>query len=154
MSPVFLRSATCRLELFQIPSRTNPNCRPSSSLLQTDIWSGVLPFRCLGCVLQVAVFTHTPVHHTLRWLLLFLHLLLSQCTKLHLKHGLKTTYILALLIAKSKDTPPAGRLQRAPPGAPWAGPPHQPGGGQGSRRSRDHQCTGWVQCSGVRPSQL
>ena len=34
--------------------------------------------------------------------------------------------------AKSrKNTPPSGRLQRGPPGAPPAGAPHQPGGGGG-----------------------
>ena len=39
--------------------------------------------------------------------------------------------------AKSrKNGPPAGRLQRGPPGAPPAGPPHQPGGGRGRGEPR------------------
>ena len=36
--------------------------------------------------------------------------------------------------AKTRENmPPAGRLQRSPPEAPPAGPPHQPGGGRGYR---------------------
>ena len=44
----------------------------------------------------------------------------------------------------SGKAPPAG-----PFGAASDGAPSPAGGTQGSRRSRDHQCTGQVQCTGI-----
>ena len=78
----------------------------------------------LVCVLQCAVFPHTPVHHALCSLLLFLHFFLGQsATKLHLKKGPKTTSFFSPSEAKTRKTvPTAGRLQRGLPGASPAAP--------------------------------
>ena len=108
----------------------------------------VPPFRYLGCVLQCAVFPHTPVHHTLRSLLLFFHFFLVNIPpKLPLKHGPNTTQFFSSSEAKPREN--------VPPQGASSGAPSPPGGGQGSRRRRDrfrrfrprrnHQCTGRVQ---------
>ena len=78
----------------------------------------VPPFRYLGCVLQCAVFPHTPVHHTLRSLFkfaLFSFFLRQSTTKLPLKHGPKTTHFLALLSINSESKSPSGGASGGPP---------------------------------------
>ena len=105
-------------------------------------------FRYLGCVLQCAVFPHTPVHDTLARFCSFSFFPSQSTTKLPFKHGPKTTYSLALV----KPNRVKACLRQ---GASSAAP-SPVGGGQGSRRSRDrsrlrrnHQCTGRVQCTGT-----
>ena len=113
----------------------------------------VPPFRYLGCVLQCAVFPHTSVHHTLRSRLLSLRFSQSIYHQIAFETWSQNDVIFSSREAKKrKNVPPAGRLQRDPPGAPPAGPSHQLGGGQRARFRRGDQCTGRVQCTGISAS--
>ena len=105
-------------------------------------------------MLQCAVFPHAPVHHTLRSPLLFFPFSLNQSTIiLPLKHGRKTTYFLTLVKPnRVKTCLRQGASSGALRGCFRRGPLTSRGRA-GVAGSRNHQCTGRVECTGIRRSQ-
>ena len=83
---------------------------------------------CASLNLLCRISAHSCPSYTSLAFALFPFLLSQSTTKLPLKHGPNTTYFLALVKPNRVKTHLAGRLQRGPPGAPPAGPHHQPGG--------------------------
>ena len=89
----------------------------------------VPPFRLRAAVCCISA--HSCPSYTSLVFALFSFFLSQSTTKLTTKHRPKTTYLVFFSNSEAKsrkNAPPAGRLQRSPPGAPPAGPPHQPGG--------------------------
>ena len=137
-----------------ILSLSEPLARPSSYVVDYVARWGynaitnrthVPPFRYLGCVLQCAVFPHTPAHHTIirfaRFCSFFSFFLRQSTTKLDLKHDPKTAYFLALVKPKREKT----CLRQGASG----GTPLPAGRRQGSWLRRDHQRPVWVHCAGI-----
>ena len=88
---------------------------PQIAHTSNSVWIRVPPFRYLGCVLQCAVFSHSPVHHTLGSLSPFVDFFSINLAPNCSWNMVNKRRFFSSSEAKSRKNEPAvGRLHRPP----------------------------------------